>query len=230
MWYWLLKHVLVGPLLRILGRPRVEGLQHVPETGPVILAANHLAAIDSLYLSLVMPRRVKFLAKQEYFVGTGLRGWFIRQVMAVTGQVAVDRTGGSAAADSLAAAKGILAAGDVWAIYPEGTRSPDGRVYRGRTGVIRVAMETGAPVIPVVLSGTDRVQRRGRRCWRFGKVTVSFGRPRTFAPADRTGVRAATDALMNDLVTRSGRRYVNCYAATFKPSHELPEDQERLAS
>lgn len=230
MWYWLLKHILVGPLLRILGRPKVEGLQHVPADGPVIIAANHLAAIDSLYLSLVMSRRIKFLAKQEYFVGTGLRGWFIRQVMAVTGQVPVDRTGGSAAADSLAAAKRILDAGDVWAIYPEGTRSPDGRVYRGRTGVIRVAMETGAPVIPVVLSGTDRVQRRGQRFWRFGKVRVLFGQPRTFTPADHKGVRSATDELMKDLVVRSGRRYVNCYAATFTAAPEFPEHQERLAS
>ncbi|MEU6564137.1 lysophospholipid acyltransferase family protein [Nocardia nova] len=216
MWYWILKFVLVGPVLRILGRPEVEGLQHIPKDGPVIIAANHLAAIDSLYLALVLPRRITFLAKSQYFDEPGRRGRLNRWVMTATGQVRVDRTGGSASADALAAAVGILASGGVWGIHPEGTRSPDGRVYRGRTGVIRVAMRTGAPVVPVALTGTDRVNRRDRRLLRFGKVRIVFGAPRRFEPVDRAAVRAATDDLMVELATRSGRRYVDCYAATFR--------------
>ncbi|WP_330184954.1 1-acyl-sn-glycerol-3-phosphate acyltransferase [Nocardia sp. NBC_01503] len=215
MWYWLLKHVFVGPLLKLLGRPEIEGLRHVPAGGPVIIAANHLAVVDSLYLCLVLPRKVTFIAKQEYFTTGGFRGRVNRWVMNATGQVSVDRTGGRAGGDSLAAAVRILERGGVWGIHPEGTRSPDGRIYRGRTGVIRVAMQTGAPVIPVVLSGTDRMNPRHRRLLRPAKVRISIGRPRYFVPADRCGVRQATDELMADLVRRSGRPYVDCYAATF---------------
>ncbi|WP_167477917.1 lysophospholipid acyltransferase family protein [Nocardia arthritidis] len=215
MWYWLFKYVLLGPVLRLLGRPKIEGLHHVPRTGPVIIAANHLAVIDSLYLALVLPRRVTFLAKQEYFTGTGLRGRFNRWFYSVSGQVPVDRTGGTAAADALAAATKILEAGGVWAIHPEGTRSPDGRVYRGRTGTLRVAMTTGAPVVPVVLSGTDKVNPRGRRTWRFAKVRIAFGAPRHYPRLEPTAVRTATDDLMRELAARAGRPYVDEYAATF---------------
>jgi 1-acyl-sn-glycerol-3-phosphate acyltransferase len=218
MWYWLLKRVLIGPLLRILGRPRVEGLQYVPRTGPVIVAANHLAAVDSLFLALVLPRRITFIAKQEYFTEPGLRGRINRWVMTATGQVAVDRSGGSASAAALAAAAAILSAGGVWGIHPEGTRSPDGQVYRGRTGVIRVAMQTGAPVVPVALSGTEGVNPRGRRMLRPGKVRIVFGPPRHFPPLNRTQVRAATDALMTELAERSCRCYVDHYAGTSNTS------------
>ncbi|MFI1911973.1 lysophospholipid acyltransferase family protein [Nocardia sp. NPDC020380] len=158
------------------------------------------------------------MAKQEYFTEGGFRGRINRWVMKATGQVPVDRTGGGRGSDSLAAAVRILEQGGIWGIHPEGTRSPDGRIYRGRTGVIRVAMETGAPVIPVVLSGTDRVNPRNRRFLRPAKVRVSFGRPRYFLPADQHGVRTATDELMADIVRRSGRPYVDCYATTFKAS------------
>ncbi|MFC9998842.1 lysophospholipid acyltransferase family protein [Nocardia sp. NPDC127526] len=216
MSYWFLKYVLVGPILRLLGRPKIEGLQHVPKDGPVIIAANHLAVVDSLYLCLVLPRRLTFIAKQEYFTEGGVRGRINRWVMNATGQVPVDRSGGSAGSDSLAAAIRILENGGMWGIHPEGTRSPDGRIYRGRTGVIRVAMHTGAPVVPVVLSGTDRVNPRNRRFLRPAKVRISFGRPRYFLPADQQAVRRATDDLMADIVRRSGRPYVDCYAATFK--------------
>ncbi|MEV5651352.1 lysophospholipid acyltransferase family protein [Nocardia sp. NPDC052254] len=216
MWYWILKFILIGPVLRILGRPKVEGLHNIPDEGPVIIAANHLAAIDSLYLALVLPRRITFLAKSQYFDERGWRGRLNRWVMTATGQVRVDRTGGSAAADALAAAVGILASGGVWGIHPEGTRSPDGRVYRGRTGVVRVAVRTGAPVVPVALTGTDRVDRRGARLLRFGKVRIVFGPPRRFEPVGRAAVRAATDDLMVELAMRSGRRYVDCYAANFR--------------
>ncbi|MFX0575973.1 lysophospholipid acyltransferase family protein [Nocardia nepalensis] len=228
MWYRLFKYVFVGPLLRLIGRPEVEGRRHVPRTGPVIIAANHLAMLDSLYLALVLPRRVTFLAKQEYFTGTGLKGRFKRWFFTVAGQVPVNRSGGTAAADALDAATRILESGDIWAIHPEGTRSPDGRVYRGRTGALRVAMATGAPVIPVVLAGTDKVNPRGAKLPRFGKVRISFGAPRYYPPltprpavhtaGDTSApcpVRAATDELMRELAARSGRNYVDRYAATF---------------
>ena len=219
MWYRLFKYVLLGPLLRVLGRPETEGLEHVPRTGPVIVAANHLAVIDSLYLALVLPRRVTFLAKQEYFTGPGLRGKVNKWFYSVSGQVPVDRTGGSAAADALAAATRILDSGGVWAIHPEGTRSPDGRIYRGRTGTLRVAMATGAPVIPVVLSGTDKVNPRGSRLLRFGKVRITFGAPRRYPPAQQHhAVRTATDELMREMAARSGRHYVDHYAVTFTPA------------
>ncbi|MFG1791939.1 lysophospholipid acyltransferase family protein [Nocardia sp. NPDC049149] len=219
MWYWLFKYVLVGPALRLLGRPDIEGLDQVPRTGPVIIAANHLAFIDSLYLCLVLPRRVTFLAKQEYFTGTGLRGRCQRWFYTVSGQVPVDRTGGSAAADALAAATRILESGGIWAIHPEGTRSPDGRIYRGRTGTLRVALATGAPLIPVAISGTDHVNPRGKRLLRFGKVRISFGAPRYYLPVEadpRVVARTATDELMRELATRTGRHYVDHYAATFR--------------
>ncbi|MEV0059233.1 lysophospholipid acyltransferase family protein [Nocardia sp. NPDC050718] len=216
MWYQLCKHVLIGPLLRLLGRPRVEGLEHVPRTGPVIIAANHLAFIDSLYLALVIPRPLTFLAKQEYFTGTGLRGRAKRWFFTAAGQVPVDRTGGDAAADALAAATRILDAGGAWAIHPEGTRSVDGRVYRGRTGALRVAMATGAPVVPVVLEGTDRMNPRGRKLLRFTKVRISIQPARRYpAAVHRAQVRVATDQLMREIALQSGRPYVDRYAASF---------------
>ncbi|MGW5436204.1 lysophospholipid acyltransferase family protein [Nocardia asteroides] len=220
MWYPLCKHVLIGPLLRLLGRPQVEGLEHIPRTGPVIIAANHLAFIDSLYLALVIPRPLTFLAKQEYFTGTGLRGRAKRWFFTAAGQVPVDRTGGDAAADALAAATAILARGGAWAIHPEGTRSVDGRVYRGRTGALRVAMATGAPVVPVVLDGTDRMNPRGRKLLRFTKVRISIQPARRYpAAVHRAQVRVATDQLMQEIARQSGRPYVDRYAASFAADH-----------
>lgn len=216
MWYSLCKYVLVGPLLRLLGRPHVEGLEHIPRTGPVIIAANHLAFIDSLYLALVIPRPLTFLAKQEYFTGTGPRGRAKRWFFTAAGQVPVNRTGGDAAADALAAATRILESGGAWAIHPEGTRSLDGRVYRGRTGALRVAMATGAPVVPVILDGTDRMNPHGRKLLRFTKVRISVQPARRYPAAEyRAQVRAATDQLMREIAEQSGRPYVDRYAATF---------------
>ncbi|WP_280430277.1 lysophospholipid acyltransferase family protein, partial [Nocardia brasiliensis] len=151
------------------------------------------------------------------FPGTGRGGRFQGWLFADSGLVPVNLTGASAGADALAAATRILESGGVWAIHPEGTRSPDGRIYRGRTGTLRVAMATGAPVIPVVLSGTDRVNPRGARLPRFGKVRISFGAPRYYLPADQhRAARTATDELMREMAARSGRHYVDRYAATFR--------------
>ncbi len=193
MIYWICKFVVLGPLLWLIGRPEVEGAQHIPRTGPVILAANHNAFVDSLYLPLVVRRRLTFVAKAEYF--TGWRQWFFR----AAGQIPIDRGGGGAAARALATATGILAAGRVWAIYPEGTRSPDGRLYRGRTGMARVAVATGVPVVPVALSGTRRL----------GKVRVTVCPPMHFGPNEQP--RAVTDAVMAALAAASGQEYVDAY-------------------
>lgn len=206
MWFWVLRWVLLGPVVRWYTRPQVVGLAHVPASGPVVVAANHRAEIDSLVLSLVLPRQPRFLAKAEYYAGHGLRGRLERWLCSVTGQIPVDRAGGDAASASLAAAEGLLRSGGVWAIYPEGTRSPDGRLHRGHTGVVRVARAVpDAVVLPVGLLGTETVDPPGRdrRRWRRGRVTVVVG-----APVDvRHGeVRDATDALMRAIGELTGQQ------------------------
>ena len=155
MWYWLFKYIFMGPLLSLLGRPKVEGLEHVPQSGPVILASNHLAVADSFYLPLVVSRRITFLAKAEYFTGTGLKGWFTRWFYTVAGQVPIDRTDADSAQSALTTAERILGEGKLLGMYPEGTRSPDGRLFKGKTGLARVALTSGVPVIPVAMIGTD---------------------------------------------------------------------------
>lgn len=203
MWYSIFKFVLMGPLLRLIARPVVTGLHQVPPTGPVIIAANHLAVIDSFILCLVLDRRLTFLAKREYFTRPGLCGRLQRWFFSAVGQVPVDRAGGHAASAALTAATRILDTGGVWAIHPEGTRSPDGQLHRGRTGVVRVGLATGAPIIPVALLGTARL-RSGRR------VRVVFGSPiHLRAGAD---VRAATDDLMHAIGELSGQTVVDSYA------------------
>lgn len=216
MIYAVLKHVVLGPVLRLLGRPQIVGAQHVPSSGPVILAGNHVTFADSLYLALAVRRPVTFVAKSEYFTGTGLFGRLNRWFYTAVGQVPIDRSGGDAAAGALRAATHILDGGGIWGIYPEGTRSPDGRLYKGRTGVMRVALATGAPVIPVVVTGTETVNPRPGR-WRFGRVRVEFCPPldleRFRALADHpTIVRSATDQLMAQLHRTSGQEYVDSYA------------------
>lgn len=206
MWFRLLKWVLLGPVVRWYTRPRITGREHLPRTGPVVLAANHRAEIDSLVLCLVLPRQPRFVAKAEYFAGHGLRGRVERWLCTVTGQIPVDRRGGDAAGAALRAAEGVLREGGTWAIYPEGTRSPDGRLYRGHTGVVRAARAVpGAVVLPVGLSGTERVGR-----WRRGRVRVVVG-----APVDvRTGeVREATDRLMAAIGALTGQQPLGHYPA-----------------
>lgn len=221
MWYLLFKYVLIGPILRILGRPRVSGTQNLPTSGPVIIAGNHLTVVDSFFLVLLMRRRVTFIAKSEYFTGRGIKGAALRWFYSATGQVPVDRRGADASAPALAAAKSILRQGKVWAVYPEGTRSPDGRLYKGKTGLARVAIETGAPVIPLVMYGTLAVNPVGSRMWRPGKVRMVVGEPLDFtryAGGENSKVilRAVTDEVMAALATLSGQEYVDVYAASVK--------------
>lgn len=221
MWYLLFKYVLIGPILRILGRPSVVGGDNLPRTGPVIIAGNHLTVVDSFFLVLLVRRRVTFIAKSEYFTGGGVKGAMLRWFYSAAGQVPVDRGGAAASAPALEAAKTILRQGNVWAVYPEGTRSPDGRLYKGKTGLARVALETGAPVVPVVMCGTLRVNPVGSRMWRPGKVRMVVGEPLDFTryaggENSRAVLRAVTDEVMAALANLSGQEYVDVYAASVK--------------
>lgn len=225
MWYWLFKYIFMGPLLSLLGRPKVEGLEYVPDSGPVILASNHLAVADSFYLPLVVRRRITFLAKQEYFTGTGLKGWFNRWFYTAAGQVPIDRTDADAAQNALETAKRLLQQGKLLGMYPEGTRSPDGRLYKGKTGLARLALESGVPVIPVAMIGTDVVNPPGSKMWRFGRVTVRFGKPMDFSRFDglagnRFIERAVIDEVIYELMKLSGQEYVDIYASSIKEGRD----------
>jgi 1-acyl-sn-glycerol-3-phosphate acyltransferase len=172
----------VGLLFRVVWRPVVVGRENVPRTGPVIIASNHLSFIDSVVIPLVVPRRVRFLAKAEYFEGTGLRGLAMRLFFHVVDAVPIRRTGNRDAVASLEAGLGVLREGSAFGIYPEGTRSRDGRLYRGKTGVGWLAMASGAPVVPVTLIGTERIQPVGARLPRISRISVVFSEPVDPAP------------------------------------------------
>ncbi|MET8084448.1 lysophospholipid acyltransferase family protein [Micromonospora sp. NPDC005237] len=221
MLYWLLKYVLLGPLLKLIFRPQVEGLRNVPATGPVILASNHLSFFDSIFIPLIVARRVTFVAKAEYFTGKGIKGWFMKMFFVGTGTIPVDRSGGQAARAALDTQLRVLRAQGVAGIYPEGTRSPDGRLYRGKTGVARLALESGAVVVPVAMLNADELQPPGRLLPRVGQVRVCFGAPLNFSryaglAGDRFVERAVTDEVMYELMELSGREYVDIYAQKLK--------------
>jgi len=206
----------VGNAMRIGWRPHVEGLEHIPATGGAVFAGNHLSVADELFLGSVVPRHLAFWAKSEYFVGTGLSGWFTRTLMNGLGAIKVERGGGRAALTAFDGAIPILQAGDMVAVYPEGTRSPDGKLYRGRTGAARLSVAAGVPLIPVGVIGTDRVQPIGQPYpmpFR-GKVTIKFGKPidTTGRADDRTSLRALTDELMLEIQKLTGQEYIPRYA------------------
>ena len=206
----------VAPLLKVIFRPKVEGLDNLPATGPVILASNHLAFIDSFVIPLVVPRRVNFLAKAEYFHGKGIKGALSRWFFHSMGHIPVERGNGRAARMSLDIAEDVLAKQGVFAIYPEGTRSLDGRLYRGKVGVARIALATGAPVVPVALMGTNTVQPSGKGIPRIRPVTVRFGKPLHFSRyegmKESTAIhRAVTDEIMYAILELSGQEYVDSY-------------------
>ena len=231
MWYWLFKYIFMGPVLSLLGRPKIEGLEHVPSSGPAILASNHLAVADSFYLPLVVRRRITFLAKAEYFTGTGLKGWFTRWFYTVAGQVPIDRTDSDAAQAALHTAERLLNQGKLLGMYPEGTRSPDGRLYKGKTGLARLALQTGVPVIPVAMIGTNVVNPPGSKMWRFGRVTVRFGEPMDFSrfeglEGNRFIERAVTDEVIYELMGLSGQEYVDIYAASVKDGGNDGDDSK----
>jgi 1-acyl-sn-glycerol-3-phosphate acyltransferase len=232
MAYWLLKYIFLGPLLAILGRPKIEGLEYVPQSGPAILASNHLAVMDSFYLPLVVRRRITFLAKSEYFTGKGFKGWWSRWFFTAVGQVPIDRSSADAAQAALDTAQRVLGEGKLLGMYPEGTRSPDGRLYKGKTGLARLALETGVPVIPVAMIGTNKVNPPGTSMLRFGKVTVRFGKPMDFSRFDglagnRFIERAVIDEVIYELMGLSDQEYVDIYAATLKNANgSTPSGQQ----
>jgi 1-acyl-sn-glycerol-3-phosphate acyltransferase len=205
----------VGLVFRFLWRPRIDGLEHVPADGPVIIASNHLSFIDSVVIPLAVPRRVRFLAKAEYFTGRGLRGRLTALFFHLIDAVPVERTGNRDSMRSLESALAVLREGTAFGIYPEGTRSRDGRLYRGRTGVGWLAMTSGAPVVPVALTGTDRVQPVGARGVRVAPVRVRFGPP--VHPADYAGQpagrarRGITDEVMRRIADLSPQERADAY-------------------
>lgn len=221
MLYWLLKRIVLGPILRLLFRPTVEGLENIPTDGPAILASNHLSFSDSIFLPLVAPRRITFLAKSDYFTGRGVKGRLTAAFFRGVGQVPIDRTGGNASNAALSSGLRILSAGDLLGIYPEGTRSPDGRLYRGRTGVARMALEGKVPVLPVAMIGTDKAQPTGSVLPKIMRIGVKIGAPLDFSryegmEDDRFVLRSITDEIMYELMLLSGQEYVDVYAATQK--------------
>jgi len=221
VFYWLLKWVLLGPFLKLVFRPQTEGAENVPDAGAAILASNHLSYADWLFMPLTLPRRVTFVAKAEYFSTPGIKGWFQKKFFAGSGQVPIDRSGATAAEGALSAAKRILAQGQLFGIYPEGTRSRDGRLYRGKTGVARLALETKVPVIPVAVLGTDVLAPPGKTFGTITRPVVRFGKPLDFSryeglENDRFILRSITDEIMYEIMRLSGQEYVDMYSSRAK--------------
>ena len=220
MFYWVLKAIL-SPVLRAFWRPWVEGGENIPAEGPAILAGNHLSFLDHFFLPLVVPRRVTFLAKSDYFTEAGVKGWFKRVFFSGAGQIPIDRSGGKASEGALRSGVRVLRQGRLIGIYPEGTRSPDGRLYRGKIGVARMALEAGVPVIPVAMIGTFEVQPPGQLIPKIRRIGMRVGRPLDFSryadmADDRFVLRSITDQIMYELMALSGQEYVDMYAKRAK--------------
>ena len=210
--YRVARYCFVGPFLYFWGRPKVTGTHNIPRTGPVILAANHLAISDSFYVVQCARRPVMFLAKSDYFTQPGWKGKFKRTLFSGLGQIPVDRSGGTAASPAIEAATRIVADGGAWGIHPEGTRSPDGRLHRGKTGVVRVAVATGTPIVPIALTGTDN--RTRRNFWK-SRVSIDILPAMDLSwvnPDDEKQIREATDQLMQTIRSQTGQDYVDVYA------------------
>jgi 1-acyl-sn-glycerol-3-phosphate acyltransferase len=221
VFYWVVKAIL-GPILRVVFRPWADGTENVPREGPAILASNHLSFSDHFFAPLPLPRKVVFLAKSEYFTGRGLKGLASRAFIGGVGGIPVDRSGGEASDRALRTGLRALASGELLGIYPEGTRTPDGRLYRGKTGVARLALEARAPVIPTAMVGGFEFQPPGRIAPRLRiRPGVKFGKPLDFSryyglETDRIVLRAMTDEIMYELMKLSGQEYVDEYAQRSK--------------
>jgi 1-acyl-sn-glycerol-3-phosphate acyltransferase len=213
------------PFLMILFRPKVKGLRNVPGSGPVIIASNHLSFSDSIFMPLVVPRKVTFLAKSEYFTSPGPKGLLKKLTFIALGQVPVDRSGGRRSEAALITGLKILAEGKCLGIYPEGTRSPDGRLYKGRTGIARLAIESGAPIIPVAMFNTEKIQPTGTVVPKVMRVEMIFGEPLYFEgdSSDLPYLREVTDKIMATIQALSGQEYVDTYAT--KAKKNLEEDE-----
>ena len=213
------------PFLMILFRPKVKGLRNVPGTGPVIIASNHLSFSDSIFMPLVVPRKVTFLAKSEYFTSPGPKGLLKKLTFIALGQVPVDRSGGRRSEAALITGLKVLAEGKCLGIYPEGTRSPDGRLYKGRTGIARLAIESGAQIIPVAMFNTEKIQPTGTVVPKVMRVEMIFGEPMYFEgdSTDLLYLRDVTDKIMATIQSLSGQEYVDTYATKAKKSAEEAE-------
>jgi 1-acyl-sn-glycerol-3-phosphate acyltransferase len=213
------------PFLMILFRPKVKGLRHVPGAGPVIIASNHLSFSDSIFMPLVVPRKVIFLAKSEYFTSPGPKGLLKKLTFIALGQLPVDRSGGRRSEAALITGLKVLAEGKCLGIYPEGTRSPDGRLYKGRTGIARLAIESGAPIIPVAMFNTEKIQPTGTVIPKVMRVEMIFGEPMYFEgdSTDLLHLRDVTDKIMSTIQELSKQEYVDTYATKAKKS---PEEDE----
>ncbi|MHA3684546.1 lysophospholipid acyltransferase family protein [Leucobacter sp. HY1910] len=221
MLYWIFKHLIIGPLLKTVYRPWVEGSENIPATGPVILVGNHLSVIDSFFMPVMVDRRVYFLAKSDYFTGKGLKGWLVKNFMLGVGQLPIDRSGGKASEASLTTGLSVLDRGDVLGIYPEGTRSPDAQLYRGRTGVARLVLESGATVVPVVMIDTEKAMPIGVKIPRIRRIGTVIGKPLDFSrfsgmSADRFVLRSVTDEIMIEIQKLSGQKYADVYASSVR--------------
>ncbi|SDG84726.1 1-acyl-sn-glycerol-3-phosphate acyltransferase [Sinosporangium album] len=221
MFYWVVKAIL-KPILHLVFRPWTEGAKNVPDEGPVILAGNHLSFADHFFGPLQLPRKVISLGKAEYFTGRGIKGLLVRAFFTGVGTVPVDRSGGKASEAALRTGLRVLGEGEILGIYPEGTRSPDGRLYKGKTGVARLALESRAPVIPWAMVNTFEMMPPGRLLPRLGiRPGVKFGKPLDFSryygmEEDRLVLRAVTDEIMYALMELSGQEYVDKYATSAK--------------
>ena len=221
MFYWFMKNLVAGPLVKTVFRPWVTGADNIPKTGAVILASNHLSVVDSIFLPLVIERRISFLAKSDYFMGRGVKGWAIKNFLKGTGMLPIDRSGGKASEASLNTGLKVLARGEVLGIYPEGTRSPDGKLYRGRTGVARMILEAHVPVVPVAMIDTEKVMPIGSKLPKVRRIGVIFGEPLDFSrfeglESDRFILRSITDEIMYELNRISGQEYADIYASSIR--------------
>ncbi|MGW3160882.1 lysophospholipid acyltransferase family protein [Streptomyces sp. NPDC001089] len=221
MFYNVLKHVLLGPLLRLAFRPRIEGLEHIPSSGAAIVAGNHLSFSDHFLLPAVLKRRITFLAKAEYFTGPGIKGRLTAAFFRSAGQIPVDRSGKEAGQAAIREGLGVLRRGELLGIYPEGTRSHDGRLYKGKVGVAVMALRAGVPVVPCAMIGTFEAQPPGQKIPDFRPVVIRFGEPLDFSryaglENEKVVLRAVTDEIMYAVLTLSGQEYVDRYAADVK--------------
>ena len=226
-WYWAFKHIFFGPALRVWNRPWSEGMERIQETGPAILASSHQAVMDSFYFPLLCPRQITFLAKSEYFTTPGFVGGLQKWFFSSVGQVPIDRVDKNASDAMLTSAQRIMNRGDLFGIYPEGTRSPDGRIYKGRTGMARIALTTGEKVIPVAMINSRKANPIGTWIPRPARVGVRVGEPidplawaaeRGFDPEEHDTAREFTDYVMKELAQLTGQPYVDVYASDVKAS------------
>jgi 1-acyl-sn-glycerol-3-phosphate acyltransferase len=215
--YQALKSFLI-PILTLLFRPKVTGLRNVPQSGPVIIASNHLSFSDSIFMPLVVPRKVTFLAKSEYFTSPGIKGFVKKITFIALGQVPVDRSGGRRSEAALLTGLDLLASGACIGIYPEGTRSPDGKLYKGRTGIARMAIESGAAIVPVAMFNTAEIQPTGKVVPKVQRVEMIFGEPLYYKgdTSDLKVLREITDEIMNKIQELSGQEYVDMYDSEAK--------------